>query len=145
MSEFDLRHLSVSDIDLLMAIPAGLFDNPIRRDQAEAFLADPLHEMLIAYCGDLAVGMVSATVLLHPDKAPSLFINEVGTRDGWTRRGVATELVERMIEIGRARGCEGAWLGTEIDNGPARALYRSLGADEVSGVFYGWDGALDPE
>ena len=145
MNDLDIRRLTKSDLEGLLAVSEGLFDNPIRRDQAVAFLADPLHEMLLAYESGQAVGMVSATVLLHPDKAPSLFINEVGTRDEWTRQGIATALVTRMIEIGRARGCVGAWLGTELDNALARGLYRSMDADEVSGVFYGWGGALDDE
>ena len=30
----------------------------------------------------------------------------------------------------RARGCEGVWLGTELDNEVAQSFYRSLGAEE---------------
>lgn len=145
MSAFEIKRLSIEDLDMVLNVSEGLFDNPIDPLQARDFLTDPLHELLLAYDGNEAVGMVSASVLLHPDKMPSLFINEVGTRDGWTRRGIATALVQRMIEIGRERGCKGVWLGTEEDNTPARALYKSLGADEVKGVYYGWDGALDEE
>ena len=47
-----------------------------------------------------------------------------------------------MVDIGRGRGCEGAWLGTETDNGPALALYRGTAEDELSGVFFGWDDGI---
>ncbi|WP_263484281.1 GNAT family N-acetyltransferase [Mesorhizobium sp. CA8] len=30
-----------------------------------------------------------------------------------------------MFKIGRAHGCEEAWVGTEPDNLPARALYET--------------------
>jgi aminoglycoside 6'-N-acetyltransferase I len=67
----------------------------------------------------------------------------VGTRDDWQRQGIATLTTGAMIAIGRARGCtEGIWLGTELDNAPARGLYRKLGGQEVTGVYYGWDDAL---
>ena len=136
-------HLGPADLDALLAVPEGLFDNPVDNEQAEAFLNDPLHELVLAYDGDLAVGMASGTVLLHPDKQPSMFVNEVGVRDGWLKRGIGKAVTERMFAIARARGCIGIWLGTETDNEAALALYRSLGGDEVLGVYFGWDGAFD--
>lgn len=141
----EIRRLGIADLPVLLAVREGLFDLPIDPVQAEAFLRDPLHEILLAFDGDTAVGMVTGTVLLHPDKEPCMFINEVGTRDGWLRRGIALDLTNRMIEIARERGCDGVWLGTETDNAPALGLYRKLGGDEVQGVYFGWDGALDDD
>ena len=145
MGNIDIRQLTSEDFELFLHVEDGLFDDPINPVQAKAFLADPLHELVLAYDGPKAVGMVSSNVQLHPDKEPSMFINEVGTRDGWTRRGIATALVESMINIARARGCDGIWLGTEQDNLPAIGLYRSLEAEEVAGVYFGWDGAFEEE
>ncbi|MEZ5777302.1 MAG: GNAT family N-acetyltransferase [Paracoccaceae bacterium] len=137
------RHLGPADLDLLLAVPEGLFDEAIDPVQAKAFLNDTLHEIVLAYAGDLAVGMATGTVLLHPDKPPAMFVNEVGVRDGWLRRGIGKAVTERLFAVARARGCEGVWLGTERDNIAARALYRSLGGNEVPGVYFGWDGAFD--
>jgi aminoglycoside 6'-N-acetyltransferase I len=128
---------------LLLSVPEGLFDGPIDPVQAEAFLNDPGHVIVLAFAGDLAVGMATGTVLLHPDKPPAMFVNEVGVRDAWLRRGIGKAVTEHLFAIARARGCEGIWLGTEHDNSAALALYRSLGGDEVKGVYFGWDGALD--
>lgn len=130
------------DLDRLLAVQDGLFDNPIKRDQARDFLANPLHELILAYEGDLAVGMVSGTILLHPDKFPAMFINELGTRESHRRRGIASKLMEAMIGLAREKGCTGIWLGTEADNSPALALYRKTSEDEVKGSFFGWDDAL---
>ena len=137
-----LRHLRPDDFDLLMAVPEGLFDEPMRADQARAFLEDPLHEGILAFDGDLAVGMATGTVLLHPDKPPAMFVNEIGVRDSHQRRGIGKRITEALIDVARARGCEGVWLGTEADNIPALALYRSMQGDEVAGVYFGWDDAL---
>jgi ribosomal protein S18 acetylase RimI-like enzyme len=145
MDDITIRQLTGADLDLLIAVPEGLFDLPVDPVQAKAFLDDPLHEIVLAYDGDLAVGMVTGTVLYHPDKPPSMFVNEVGTRDGWLRRGIATTLTNRLIDIARARGCEGIWLGTEPDNTEALGLYRKLGGQEITFVGFGWDGAFDDE
>lgn len=144
-SNVTIRHIGPDDLPLLLAVPEGLFDNPVDPEQAAAFLADPLREIVLAFDGDLAVGMASGTVLLHPDKPPSMFVNEVGARDSHLRRGIGTAVREKLFEIARARGCRGIWLGTETDNGPALALYRKLGGEEMEGVYFGWDGALNAD
>ena len=137
-----LRHLGPDDFDRLMKVPEGLFDEPMDPVQARAFLDDPLHECVLAYVGDLAVGMATGTVLLHPDKPPAMFINEVGVRDEYQRRGIGRLVSERLMDVARARGCEGIWLGTETDNTAALALYRSMDGDEVDGVYFGWDDGI---
>ena len=136
------RHLGPEDFDLLSGVKPGLFDESIRPKQARAFLDDPLHELILAFEGNAAVGMVSGTILLHPDKEPAMFINELGVRESHQRRGIATKLTEAMIALARSRECKGIWLGTEAHNVEAVAFYRTLDCDEVAGFFYGWDDAL---
>lgn len=139
----EIRHLQPDDLQLLLSVSEGLFDEPIDPVQARAFLADQGHELVLAFEDGVAVSMASGTVLLHPDKPPSMFINEVGTRDGWLRRGIAKQVVTRLIEVARARGCEGIWLGTETDNLPALQLYRALDGEEMKAVLFGWDDAFE--
>lgn len=142
--EITFRQLGPDDLDLLLAVRDGLFDHPLRPDQARAFLADAGHEIVLAFAGDEAVGLASGTVLLHPDKAPALLVNEVGVRERWRRRGIGRAVTERLIGIARARGCDaGIWLGTEPDNAAAMALYRAMGSDEEPLVGFAWDGAFD--
>ncbi|WP_164736513.1 GNAT family N-acetyltransferase [Pararhodobacter zhoushanensis] len=143
MTELFVKRLEPADLPLLLATPPGLFDNAVDPKQSAAFLGDPLHHIVVGLLDGEIVSFASGTVLLHPDKAPSLFINEVGTRDAVLRRGYATAVTQALIDHARRLGCKGIWLGTEPDNTAARALYRRLGADEVPFVGYGWDGALD--
>lgn len=142
MEGITIRKLGPEDLDLLCAVPEGLFDGPVRPDQAAAFLADPVNVIVMAYDGPLAVAMATGTVIRHPDKPPGMFINEVGTRDSHLRRGIGRAVTLALIEVARARGCEGVWLGTEPDNVAALGLYRSMAGQEVPGVFFGWDDAF---
>lgn len=122
----------------------AVFDNPVDLDQLAAFVADPGHEIVFARHDGDVVGSASGTVLLHPDKPPAFFINEVDVVERFRRRGIAGALCTRLIARARDRGCKGLWLATEEENAPARALYRSLSARETEGiVIYDWDGALD--
>jgi len=139
----EIRILGPQDIDLLAAVEPGLFDNPVDPLQARAFLDDPLHLMAVALDAGRIVAFASGTILLHPDKPRALFVNEVGTADSHQRRGLASAVCRALIARGRELGCRGAWVGTEPDNLPARALYRALGGDEIACVGFGWDGAFD--
>ena len=139
-----LKRLGPDDLNELLGVAEGLFDNPIRPDQAKAFLTDPLHEIVLAFDGGTAVGMATGVIMLHPDKPPAFFISEVGVRDAFQRRGIGKQVTARLMEIARGRGCEGIWLATETDNVPARALYHALEARETGDiVVYDWDGAMD--
>lgn len=142
MEGITIRALGPEDLDLLCAVPEGLFDEPIDRVQAKAFLTDPMNAIVLAFDGELAVSMATGTILRHPDKPPSMFINEVGTRDSHLRRGIGRKVSLKLISIARERDCEGIWLGTETDNEAALALYRSMAGKEVQGVYFGWDDAL---
>lgn len=123
---------------------SDVFDNSVDPEQLAAFLADPGHEMVFAAIGTRIVGMASGNVLLHPDKQPAFFVNEVSVSEDFRQRGVATALCEVLMKVARDRGCQGIWLATESDNIEARGLYRRLNARETNGVVvYDWDGGMD--
>ena len=46
-----------------------------------------------------------------------------------------------MVEHGRSLGCATAWIATELDNAPARALYRGAGGvpDERPAEIFTFD------
>ncbi len=141
-----LLHVGPEDLDLLLHVEEGLFDNPIVPAQAQAFLDDPLHEIVLALDGTSVVGMASGQMMYHPDKPPAFFIAEVGVRDAYQRRGIATRLCEKLRAIAKARGCEGIWVATEGDNTAARGLYAAMGARQTEDiVVFDWDDrAMDP-
>ena len=138
----EIKALGPEDLGLLLGVEAGLFDHAVDPGQAQAFLDSPLHEIVLALEGGRAVAFASGTVLLHPDKPPALFVNELGTREGHRRRGHGRAVLRALID--RARGCVGVWLGTEPDNAAMVALCRGLRAEELPFLGFGWDGAFQP-
>lgn len=137
-----IRELGPEDAHVLDRVRPETFDNPIDPSWAYAFLATGVNEMVVAMAEGEVIGFASGTALMHPDKPTAFFVNEVGVHDDFRRLGIATMLMERIIRVARNRGCDGIWLGTELDNDAARALYRKLDGEEFKGVFYGWDDAF---
>ena len=123
---------------------SDVFDNVVDPAQVKSFVNDRGHELVFAVNENRVVGFASGTVLLHPDKPPSFFVNEVEVIPNYRRRGIGASLCEQLFAIARSLECEGIWLATEEGNIAARALYSRLDAREtLKIVVYDWDGAMD--
>lgn len=96
-----LVELSAQTATPLLSAGAELFDDPVREDRPRSFLDDPDHLLCFAVADGHPVGFAAASVLLHPDKRPQLFINEIELREEWRRRGSGRALVVRPVEIAR--------------------------------------------
>ena len=105
-------------------IAPDVFDEPIHPERLEAYLLEPGHLMLLAFDNGVVVGQCAAVIHRHPDKPTELYVDEVGVAAGYRRQGIARRMLETMLELGKAIGCEEAWVGTEPDNLPARGLYE---------------------
>lgn len=125
----EIRLLGPSDAFVLERVAQGVFDNEIDPRWTKEFFADSRHHLVVALEFEMVIGVVSAVHYVHPDKAPQLFINEVGVAPTHQRKGVGREMLARMLAHGRSLGCTEAWLGTEDSNTAARKLYE--GADDV--------------
>lgn len=140
MGKISVVELKPDTAHLLDRVAPDVFDNAIDADQLAAFLDTPNHRMFLAVDDGLVVGMGSAVIMRHPDKPPQLFINEVGVDTDWRRLGVGRRITQALLDLGKAQGCDEAWLGTEEDNIPARALYRCLDpVDEDRFVLYTYE------
>ncbi len=138
MDEITIHRVGLADHDIFRDIADGVFDHAVKLEYLKPFLASDLHEIVVAVAQSQIVGMGSAVVYYHPDKAPQFWINEVGTGDAWLRRGIATRIMKRLFQIAEDRKCTYVWLGTEPDNTAALGLYRKLKGDEETTVFFGW-------
>lgn len=130
-----VRLLGPDDAAVLDAVAPDVFDGPVVPRWAGEFLADPRHHLAVALDGGVVVGMASAVHYVHPDKAPVLWINEVGVAAPHQRQGLGARLLAALFDHGRALGCTEAWVGTEVGNAPARALYVSAGGREDAEPF----------
>ena len=126
--------LSAADASVLDRIADEVFDDPVRPALAAEFLADPRHHICVAVEDDVVVGFASAVHYVHPDKPTELWINEVAVAPPFRQQGVAKAILARLLAHAKAIGCREAWVLTDEDNGPARALYRAAGGEESHGV-----------
>lgn len=137
--DIEIRKLGPGDEAVLERVAPGVFDEPVRPDLVRAFLAEPRYRIFVALDDGLVIGMATGFTHFHPDKPEDFFVNELGVDDGYLRRGIGTRLMRAILAEARAMGCAGAWLGTELSNGPALALYRKLmeagDAEETMSVF----------
>ena len=89
------------------------------------------------------LGLASARIQIRPYANEQwLYIDEVDVCADQRRKGVGKAMMLRLVEIAREAGCKQVWLGTEIDNAPANALYASLEPDECE-RFVGYAYSLD--
>jgi len=129
-SAVTVRMLHRGDIDMLERIAPGVFDHPIDRNCAEAFVADPHLHIAVAIEDRQVVGFVSGVDYVHPDKPREMWINEVGVAPHCRRSGVGKKLLDAMLGQADAIGCREAWVLTDSDNDAAIALYESAGGQE---------------
>ena len=132
----EIRLLTSGDAPVLERVAPGVFDEPVQQRWTQEFLADARHHLIVALDEGLVVGMVSALHYVHPDKAPQLWINEIGVAPSHVRRGIGRQLLDAILAHGRTLGCTEAWLGTEATNVAARHLYESAGAMPEAFILY---------
>jgi ribosomal protein S18 acetylase RimI-like enzyme len=134
--QIEIRQVKRGDESVFARVADGVFDEPIDPDRLRAYLAEPGHLMLVALDAGEVVAQVAAVIHRHPDKPTELYVDEVGVAPARQRQGIARCMFDQMLALGKALGCEEAWVGTEPDNGPARGLYESRGAAPEPFVLY---------
>lgn len=127
MPDIEIALLSSGSGNRLGDVDPDVFDDALRPEMVAEFLEDPRHHIVVATAGDTVVGFASAVHYVHPDKAPELWINEVGVSGAFRRRGIAARMLDVLLDHGRGLGCVSAWVLTEDDNLAALALYERAG------------------
>ena len=85
--------------------------------------------------GSVLGGIASARIQHKPyDKMKWLYIDEVDTVANLRQRGIGTSMMKYLLEYADENDFEEVWLGTEVENIPARKLYESLGPDFIDQV-----------
>jgi ribosomal protein S18 acetylase RimI-like enzyme len=124
----DIQLLGPGDAHVLERVAPGVFDNEIDPVWTAEFLADPRHHLALAVDDGIVVGMASGVHYVHPDKAPQMFINEVGISPSHQGRGLGRQLVDRLVRLSIELGCTEAWVLTDRGNTVAQRLYAGSGA-----------------
>ena len=120
-----IHHITPGNTALLSHVDPDVFDHEIDPVRVAAYVADPLHAMFVAVVDGLVVGQIRGSVHLQPDRAPDLYIDNLGAAPSHQRRGIASALMKQMLAWGEAQGCTYAWVATETDNEQARGFYAT--------------------
>lgn len=126
-----VRVLGRDEAYVLNDVAPDVFDEPLDARWTAEFFADPRHHLAVALHDGRVVGFASGVHYVHPDKAPELFVNEVGVAKAHQGRGLGRRLMECLTSHARTLGCVTAWVLTEASNDAARRLYRSVGGEEA--------------
>lgn len=130
-----VRLLTQEDAAVLKGVAEGVFDHDIHPRWLAEFFADSRHHLAVAVLQDQVVGMASAVHYVHPDKAPELWINEIGVASEHQGKGIGKQLMQAMFAHGRSLGCGEAWVLTGHDNAVARSLYAAVGGKEQAALL----------
>jgi aminoglycoside 6'-N-acetyltransferase I len=125
----EIRVLQSSEASALDNVADGVFDGPVNQRWSREFFADPRHHLAVAFDQNLVVGMASGVHYVHPDKAPELWINEVGVADSHQGQGIGRRLLAVLMDHARSLGCGEAWVLTGSDNIAAQRMYRAAGGE----------------
>ncbi len=125
-----LKLATTQDLIAMEQVGDLLFDHPVKRNRAIEFLKDSRHHLVLAYHNDAIVGMASGFHYVHPDKDPTLFINEVGVIDTYQNKGIGRQIVKYLCTYAQQLGCKEAWVATENSNPAARKAYAAAGGVE---------------
>ncbi|MFE4105995.1 GNAT family N-acetyltransferase [Almyronema epifaneia] len=91
----------------------------------------------------ILLGIASARLEIKPYKKMRwLYVDEVDVCANQRKKGAGKAIMRKLIEIANDTGCEEVWLGTEVDNQAANALYQALEPDNVA-QFVGYTYATD--
>jgi len=127
----EVRLIGADESAALLRVAPGVFDHTVDPRRTAEFLADPRHHLAVAMDTGVIVGVASGFHYVHPDKAPELWVNEVGVAPTHRRRGLARRLLAALLEEGRRLGCRQAWVLADRSNQAARGLYESLGGSSL--------------
>ena len=128
-----IKVLSSSDLPLLMNAADGVFDNRVNEKYASEFLADPRHHIVVALSEGVVIGFASAIHYIHPDKAPELWIDEVGVAPTYQNQGAGKAIMNELLSLGKQLGCGTAWVLTDRSNEAANKLYKAAGGQVADG------------
>jgi [ribosomal protein S18]-alanine N-acetyltransferase len=128
----EVRRLDLSNLDAIEAIEQRAYPTPWSRSMFASELAKPTSICLGAFEGLDLVGYI-----INSRYVDAWHVMNVAVDPDRQRRGVATQLLERLFELTRDDERRGYTLEVRVSNGGAIKLYEGLGF-EARGIRRGY-------
>jgi ribosomal-protein-alanine acetyltransferase len=131
--DFELRRATPGDLHAIMALESATFQNDAWSTESMLgelesehthylFAFDPQHPQALAgYAG-----------LLAPEGSPDGEVQTIAVAPDARQHGLGRTLMQRLITEADARGAVQVFLEVRADNPNARALYDSLGFEQIA-------------
>lgn len=139
----DLSTLALDDnVQLMPARDATRFvASMLAIQQADAGMAEPSERLLRACQAEVGLFLIeeagepiATAICIRDGRFAGLF--DIATLASARGRGLGRRVVQSALNWARLRGARFGWLQVEADNGPALALYRSLGFADIYPYHY---------
>ena len=128
----EIRRLDLSNLDGIESIEQRAYPTPWSRSMFASELAKPTSICLGAFEGVDLVGYI-----INSRYVDAWHVMNVAVDPGHQRRGVATQLLERLFELTRDDERRGYTLEVRVSNTGAINLYEGLGF-EARGIRRGY-------
>lgn len=122
--EPQIRPARRRDLDAVLGIEREHFTVPWNREYLAAELRNRLAHFFVACAGE---GGEVAGYLLFWRLAGEIELHRIAVAPARLRRGIASRLLDRLLEAGRAWGCERVVLEVRASNRAAIAFYERRG------------------
>ncbi len=109
-------------VSALAQIEKQCFSTPWSENALAEELENPNARFFVALCGEQVAGYIGAHNIVG-----EVYITNVAVAPDYRRKGVATQLIEKLVEISRAENAEFITLEVRESNSSAQALYEKQG------------------
>ena len=126
LMEIEIVEMILEDVPEVAAIESMLFSQPwsergfleSMKSRDTLYLVVKMQEKIIGYCG----------LLQSFEEAD---ITNVAVHPEWQGKGIAFQMLQKLMELGRAKGIERYTLEVRVSNTPAVRVYEKLGFSSV--------------
>ena len=133
MTTWQLRRATLDDLAPIMAIESRVFDDDAwSRESMRAELTNRHGYYLVAFPPGHPEQVDAYAGLLAPPSEPQADIQTIVVAETARRHGLGRVLMPRMIAEARDRGAEQVFLEVRADNPGAKALYDTLGFEQIA-------------
>ena len=122
MMELVIIEMASEHVSSLAQIEKQCFSTPWSENALAEEIENPNARFFVALCGEQVAGYIGAHNIVG-----EVYITNVAVAPDYRRQGVATQLIERLVEISRAENAEFITLEVRENNTSAQALYEKQG------------------
>ncbi len=126
MTDLIIVKMAGEHIESLAQTERLCFSTPWSENALLKELENPNARFFVALCNGEVAGYIGAHNIVG-----EVYITNVAVNPSYRRQGVATKLIERLVEISRAENAEFITLEVRVSNTSAQALYEKQGFQVV--------------